>query len=99
MTAWLFEELHLSIRGGEISGYRTFKCSTLFFFPRPYFFFWLCWVFAAAQAYLAVREAALQSRVLQLLTVVASLVPEHRVLGTHAGSYSCGLSSCGLQAP
>ena len=56
-----------------------------------FFFFWLCWVFAAVcrLSLVAVSRGYSPAAVLRLLTVVASLVE---------GALECWPSSCGTQA-
>jgi len=55
------------------------KSKRIIFFKKLFIYFWLCWVFIAAQAFLqsvASRGYSLAA-VLGLLTVVPSLVEEH----------------------
>ena len=62
-------------------------------------YFWFCWVFIAAQAFLWSRtQELLFVVVLRLLILAASLVAQ--ALGTRASAVTAlRLSSCGLWSP
>ena len=62
-----------------------------------FIYFWLCWVFLAAWAFLQLwRAGSSLVAVHGLLIAVASLIGEHRLQGEQASVVpACGLSSCG----